>query len=104
MEGYNMYVGVIKDTFPSFYILILKTVASGTPYKASACHSAGGNQEAGVCCVHVDEETEERETMQGTPGADGTNVAGTVEGEASSVTLQHSVYMQVLHALLQILL
>ena len=43
MEGYNMYVGVIKDTFPSFYILILKTVASGTPYKASACHSAGGN-------------------------------------------------------------
>ena len=57
----------------------------GRPYKASACHSAAGNEEAGVCRVCVYEEAKERQAMECTPGADGADVAGTVEEVVSSV-------------------
>ena len=77
---------------------MLKIVAYCTPYKASICQSAADNWEAGVCCVHVDEMTEKRQTMEGTAGADGTDVACTRGGgvgmEASimeaSITLQQT--------------
>ena len=52
-----------------------------TPYKVVVCHSAAGNKEAGVCYVCIDKQTEERQTMEGTAGADGTDVAGTVKEE-----------------------
>ena len=65
-------------TFHSAFVL--KIVAYCTPYKASICQSAADNWEAGVCCVHVDEMTEKRQTMEGTAGADGTDIAGTRGG------------------------
>ena len=54
-----------------------------SPYKAVVCHSAAGNKEAGVCYVCVDKQTEERQTMEGTAGADGTDAAGTVAGKSA---------------------
>ena len=57
-----------------------ETVAFDSPYIASICHSAADKWEAGICCVHVDEKTEERQTMEGTAGADGTDVVSTKEG------------------------
>ena len=78
-----------------------KTVAYCTPYNAFICESAADNWEAGVCCVHVDEKTKERQTMEGTVGADGTDVASTggrgrVRVSIIIITLQHCntiVYM-----------
>ena len=57
-----------------------KTVAYYTPYNAFICESAADNWEAGVCCVHTDKQTEERQTMEGIVGADGTDVTSTGGG------------------------
>ena len=72
----------------AFHSMLKHTVCSttyGSPYKATACHSAAGNEEAGICYVCVYEEAKQRQAMECTPGADGTDVAGTVEEVVSSV-------------------
>ena len=75
----------------AFHPMLKHTVYS--PYKASACHSAAGNEEAGICYVCVYEEAKERQAMECTPGADGADVAGTVEEVVSSVATATQAYI-----------